>query len=172
MHYGSFSQIRDSLSWQLYCRSGNRSQDLDLFCRARGFARASSVSQPRSPDDDLGTQSIARRSTVPNFPKRPLRVAAEERYRRGCLRLYLTRSRLQASTSQNWSWDLHLRRIISVLLVVAPQLGRIFTDNEAGTKAPIVVLSNHYWRKMFYANTQIIGTAITLDSKRAQGLFA
>jgi len=51
------------------------------------------------------------------------------------------------------------------ILGVAPQLGRTFTDKEAETKAPVVVLSDHYWRKMFHADAQIIGTAITLDSK-------
>jgi len=51
------------------------------------------------------------------------------------------------------------------ILGVAPRLGRTFTEEEARTKANVVVLSDRYWRSTFHAAPQIVGKAITLDAK-------
>ena len=51
------------------------------------------------------------------------------------------------------------------ILDVAPQVGRTFTDEEAGDGANVTVLSDKMWRTTFHGDPQIIGRAITLDSK-------
>jgi predicted permease len=51
------------------------------------------------------------------------------------------------------------------ILGVAPQVGRTFTDEEAGSGANVTVLSDKMWRTTFHGDPQIIGRSITLDSK-------
>ena len=51
------------------------------------------------------------------------------------------------------------------VLDVAPQVGRTFTDEEAGSGANVTVLSDKMWRTTFHGDPQIIGRSITLDSK-------
>jgi putative ABC transport system permease protein len=51
------------------------------------------------------------------------------------------------------------------MLGVQPQLGRIFTEEEARPEGkPVVVLSNSIWRSRFHADPNIIGQTVTLDS--------
>jgi predicted permease len=49
-------------------------------------------------------------------------------------------------------------------LDVAPAMGRTFTDEEAQTKANVVVLSDKMWRTTFHEDSQILGKSITLDA--------
>jgi len=51
------------------------------------------------------------------------------------------------------------------ILDVAPKVGRTFTDEEAQTKADVVVLSDKMWRTTFHGDPQILGKSITLDAK-------
>jgi putative ABC transport system permease protein len=51
------------------------------------------------------------------------------------------------------------------ILGVAPRLGRTFTEEEAQTKANVVVLSDRYWCSTFLADPEIVGKAITLGTK-------
>jgi len=51
------------------------------------------------------------------------------------------------------------------ILGAPPKMGRTFTDDEAKTKANVVVLSDKFWRATFHEDPQIVGQSITLDSK-------
>jgi predicted permease len=51
------------------------------------------------------------------------------------------------------------------ILGVAPSIGRTFTEREAQSRAPLVVLSDALWRSSFHADQQIVGKPIILDSK-------
>ena len=51
------------------------------------------------------------------------------------------------------------------ILGVGPQIGRSFTEEEAETKAPVVVLSHKFWRNSLHGDPNILGKAITLDGK-------
>jgi len=51
------------------------------------------------------------------------------------------------------------------ILDVAPQMGRTFTEQEAQSKAPVVVLSDKFWRTTLHGDPQVLGKAITLDAK-------
>lgn len=51
------------------------------------------------------------------------------------------------------------------ILGVAAKMGRTFTEDEARSNASEVVLSDKFWRTTFAADPQIVGKAITLDSK-------
>jgi predicted permease len=51
------------------------------------------------------------------------------------------------------------------ILGVAPRIGRTFTEQEAESRSPLVVLSDRLWRTIFHADQQIVGRPITLDSK-------
>ncbi|MFZ0420919.1 MAG: ABC transporter permease [Candidatus Sulfotelmatobacter sp.] len=51
------------------------------------------------------------------------------------------------------------------MLGVQPELGRIFTEEEARPEGkPVVVLSNSMWRSRFHADPNIIGQTLTLDA--------
>ena len=49
------------------------------------------------------------------------------------------------------------------LLGVNPRLGRVFTDADAQSPTPVVVLSDHLWRTRFASDSNIIGQQITLN---------
>ncbi len=50
------------------------------------------------------------------------------------------------------------------ILGVAPQIGRLYTDQEDKPGGPkVVLLSNHLWRTTFQSDPEIVGKAITLD---------
>ncbi|HLZ42152.1 MAG TPA: ABC transporter permease [Candidatus Sulfotelmatobacter sp.] len=51
------------------------------------------------------------------------------------------------------------------ILDVAPQMGRTFTEQEAQSKAPVVVLSDKFWRTTLHGDAQVLGKAISLDAK-------
>jgi predicted permease len=51
------------------------------------------------------------------------------------------------------------------ILGVTSKMGRTFTEDEARSNASVVVLSDKLWRTTFAADPQIVGKAITLDSK-------
>lgn len=51
------------------------------------------------------------------------------------------------------------------ILDVAPQMGRTFTEQEAQSKAPVVVLSDKFWRTTLHGDPQVLGKAINLDAK-------
>ena len=51
------------------------------------------------------------------------------------------------------------------ILGVAPRLGRVFTADEAKSRATVAVLSDKLWRETFHGDPQILGKAITLDAK-------
>ena len=51
------------------------------------------------------------------------------------------------------------------ILDVPPQIGRTFTEQEAQSKAPVVVLSDKFWRTTLHGDPQVLGKAITLDAK-------
>jgi putative ABC transport system permease protein len=51
------------------------------------------------------------------------------------------------------------------VLDVPPQIGRTFTEQEAQSKAPVVVLSDKFWRTTLHGDAQVLGKAITLDAK-------
>ena len=48
------------------------------------------------------------------------------------------------------------------LLGVAPQLGRYFTDEENLSRAPVMVISDHMWRRELGADTDILGAQLTV----------
>ncbi len=50
-------------------------------------------------------------------------------------------------------------------LAVAPQLGRVFTANEAEHSQQVVVLSYATWKTRFHGDTQILNTKVLLDRK-------
>lgn len=50
------------------------------------------------------------------------------------------------------------------LLGITPIVGRMFTVDEAALRAPVVVISEPYWRAMFAARTDAIGQTLSLDS--------
>ena len=53
------------------------------------------------------------------------------------------------------------------MLGTIPQLGRLFTssdDRPAGP--PVVLLSDHFWRTRFNADSTVIGKSVTLDGKQ------
>jgi predicted permease len=50
------------------------------------------------------------------------------------------------------------------ILGVAPQLGRLYTDQEDSPKIPkVALLSDHLWRTAFHSDAGIVNKAITLD---------
>jgi putative ABC transport system permease protein len=50
------------------------------------------------------------------------------------------------------------------ILGVAPQLGRLYTDEEDSPNGPkVALLSDHLWRTKFYSNPNIVDKTITLD---------
>ena len=50
------------------------------------------------------------------------------------------------------------------ILGVAPQLGRLYTDEEDKPGGPkLALLSDHLWRNTFHADPGVVGKAITLD---------
>src|SRR5947209_6730287 len=52
------------------------------------------------------------------------------------------------------------------VLGVQPQLGRLFTMEEAGKGAqPVALLANAYWRRQFAADSNIVGKIIDLDGR-------
>lgn len=51
------------------------------------------------------------------------------------------------------------------ILGIAPQIGRMFSQQEAESKADVVVLSDKFWNDTFHGDPQIVGKSITLDSK-------
>jgi predicted permease len=51
------------------------------------------------------------------------------------------------------------------ILGTAPRIGRTFTDEEAQTRANVVVLSDRSWSTTFHADPHIVGKAVTLDEK-------
>lgn len=54
------------------------------------------------------------------------------------------------------------------LLGVAPQLGRLFSDEESKFNGPpVVVLTHALWRRRFGADPNIVGRAITLNDRPA-----
>ena len=50
-------------------------------------------------------------------------------------------------------------------LAVAPQLGRVFTANEAEHSQQVVVLSYATWKTRFHGDSQILNTKVLLDRK-------
>jgi putative ABC transport system permease protein len=46
---------------------------------------------------------------------------------------------------------------------IAPVVGRVFTDEEAESKAPVVLLGNELWRARFNADPSVVGRRIVLD---------
>ena len=52
---------------------------------------------------------------------------------------------------------------LSSILGVAPELGRFFTQDEDRSGAPVVVLSDTFWRRHFAANPGALGQKILLD---------
>jgi len=51
------------------------------------------------------------------------------------------------------------------ILGVETRIGRGFTEQEAKSGATVAVLSDKFWRDTFHADPQILGKAITLNSK-------
>lgn len=51
------------------------------------------------------------------------------------------------------------------ILGVVPAIGRTFTAEEAESKAPVIVLSDKFWRNSLHGDPKILGKAITLDGK-------
>jgi putative ABC transport system permease protein len=51
------------------------------------------------------------------------------------------------------------------LLGISPALGRLFTDSEMGG-APVVVLSDAFWRAKFAGDRDVLGRQLTLGSQR------
>jgi predicted permease len=52
------------------------------------------------------------------------------------------------------------------ILRVSPRIGRAFTDDEARSRANVVVLSDKFWRTTLHADPEILNKAITLDAKQ------
>jgi putative ABC transport system permease protein len=50
------------------------------------------------------------------------------------------------------------------LLGVSPALGRGFTEEEARSKAKVVVLGHRFWEQRFHANAAALGRTVELDS--------
>lgn len=51
------------------------------------------------------------------------------------------------------------------MLDVRPQLGRVFTPEEAAPAGrPVVILSDAIWRSRYHADPNIVGSVVTLDS--------
>ena len=50
-------------------------------------------------------------------------------------------------------------------LAVAPQLGRVFTDDETEHSQQVVVLSYATWKTRFHGDSQILNTKVLLDRK-------
>lgn len=46
---------------------------------------------------------------------------------------------------------------------IAPIVGRAFTDDEARSRAPVVLLGNELWRARFNADLSVVGRRIVLD---------
>jgi predicted permease len=49
------------------------------------------------------------------------------------------------------------------VLAIAPQQGRFFAAGDDRTGAPVVVISDRYWRLRFAADSSVVGSAITIN---------
>lgn len=51
------------------------------------------------------------------------------------------------------------------VLGVAPKLGRYFTEQEARTNAPVVLLSEGFWHRRFASDPAILGKSLTINNR-------
>lgn len=51
------------------------------------------------------------------------------------------------------------------ILGVGPRMGRDFTDEDASTRANVVVISDKLWQKTLHSDPEIVGKSLTLNSK-------
>lgn len=52
------------------------------------------------------------------------------------------------------------------ILGVAPERGRVLSADEIGTNAPVVVVSDAFWRTKLGADARVLGRRITLDGRQ------
>lgn len=54
---------------------------------------------------------------------------------------------------------------LPALLGISPEMGRVFTSDEARTAAPVAVISDRYWRQRFGGSTAALGATIRLGRR-------